>query len=115
IKDEPEASENRDVGRGALRPCFICGALKPPGQYLRRIPAAARTARLARFASPRRAPMTRLLPLSLLLFALPLAAQPAQELTLDRIMDNPDWIGPPVEQAWWSWDGSRAFYSLKRE
>src|SRR5690606_37082259 len=59
--------------------------------------------------------MIRLLPLSLLLFVAPLAAQPAQDLTLDRIMDNPDWIGPPVEQAWWSWDGSRAYYSLKRE
>ena len=60
--------------------------------------------------------MIRLLPLSLLLFAAaPLSAQPAQELTLDRIMDNPDWIGPPVERAWWSWDGSRVFYNLKRE
>lgn len=34
--------------------------------------------------------MIRLLPLSLLLFVAPLAAQPAQELTLDRIMDTPD-------------------------
>ena len=59
--------------------------------------------------------MIRLLPLSLLLFVAPLAAQPAQELTLDRIMDNPDWIGPPVEEAWWSWDGRRAHYNLKRE
>ncbi|MFZ7096659.1 S9 family peptidase [Luteimonas dalianensis] len=59
--------------------------------------------------------MIRLLPLSLLLFVAPLAAQPAQELTLDRIMDNPDWIGPPVERAWWSWDGSQAFYNLKRD
>lgn len=57
----------------------------------------------------------RLLPLSLILFAAPLAAQPAQVLTLDQVMEDPDWIGPPVERAWWSWDGSQAFYSLKRE
>jgi dipeptidyl aminopeptidase/acylaminoacyl peptidase len=44
--------------------------------------------------------------------ALPLQAQP---LTLDRIMDHPDWIGPPVEQAWWALDGSAAHYVLKRK
>ena len=59
--------------------------------------------------------VSRLLPLSLLLFVAPLAAQPSQALTLDRIMDHPDWIGPPVEQAWWSWDGSQAYYAAKRE
>ena len=59
--------------------------------------------------------MIRLLPLSLLLFTSSLAAQPAQVLTLDRVMDNPDWMGPPVEQAWWSHDGSHAYYTLKRE
>ncbi|MGY0561561.1 S9 family peptidase [Luteimonas sp. A277] len=59
--------------------------------------------------------MIRLLPLSFLLFASSLAAQPAQALTLDRVMDDPDWIGPPVEQAWWALDGSRAYYTLKRE
>ena len=30
-------------------------------------------------------------------------------------MADPDWIGPPVERAWWSWDGRRAYYALKRE
>src|SRR5699024_5056557 len=59
--------------------------------------------------------ISRLLPLSLLLFVAPLAAQPAQALTLDQIMADPDWIGPPVERAWWSWDGSHAYYSAKRE
>ena len=59
--------------------------------------------------------ISRLLPLSLLLFVAPLAAQPAEALTLDRIMDDPDWIGPPVEQAWWAWDGSRAYFEAKRE
>lgn len=43
------------------------------------------------------------------------AAQPAETLTMDRIMADPDWIGPAVEQAWWSWDGKTAIYSRKRE
>lgn len=45
--------------------------------------------------------------------AAPALAQPA--LTLDQAMENPDWIGPPVESAWWSLDGQRAFYTLKRD
>ncbi|MHC9083402.1 S9 family peptidase [Luteimonas sp. RIT-PG2_3] len=53
--------------------------------------------------------------LSLLLATAAASAQPAQPLTLDRIMADPDWIGPAVEQAWWSWDGQRAYYTLKRE
>ena len=36
-------------------------------------------------------------------------------LTLDQAMAHPDWIGSPVEQAWWSLDGQRALYTLKRE
>ena len=36
-------------------------------------------------------------------------------LTLDQAMAHPDWIGPPVESAWWSLDGTRAHYTLKRE
>ena len=35
-------------------------------------------------------------------------------ITLDQAMANPDWIGPPVESAWWSWDGKRVLYKLKR-
>ncbi|HXH01243.1 MAG TPA: prolyl oligopeptidase family serine peptidase [Xanthomonadaceae bacterium] len=42
------------------------------------------------------------------------AAQPTQPLTLQQIMADPDWIGPPVEDAWWSWDGQHAHYLLKR-
>jgi dipeptidyl aminopeptidase/acylaminoacyl peptidase len=42
-------------------------------------------------------------------------AQPAERLTMERIMADPDWIGPAVEQAWWSWDGKTAIYSRKRE
>ncbi|MBP8098482.1 MAG: DPP IV N-terminal domain-containing protein, partial [Arenimonas sp.] len=35
-------------------------------------------------------------------------------ITLDQAMANPDWIGPPVESAWWSWDGKGVLYQLKR-
>ncbi len=36
-------------------------------------------------------------------------------LTLAQAMADPDWIGPPVEQAWWAWDGQRVQYTLKRD
>jgi dipeptidyl aminopeptidase/acylaminoacyl peptidase len=36
-------------------------------------------------------------------------------ITLDQAMADPDWIGPPVEQAWWAWDGRHVQYNLKRE
>lgn len=36
-------------------------------------------------------------------------------VTLTEAMADPDWIGPPVEQAWWAWDGQRVQYQLKRE
>ena len=58
-----------------------------------------------------------LLPLSLLLAlapSLPASAQPAQTLDLHQVMADPDWIGPPVERAWWSWDGNTAYYAAKR-
>jgi len=42
------------------------------------------------------------------------AAAPAP-LTLAQAMADPDWIGPPVEDFWWSWDGTQAQYRLKRE
>src|SRR5437867_813791 len=35
-------------------------------------------------------------------------------LTLERIMSDPDWIGPPVERPYWSLDGTSIFFSLKR-
>ena len=59
----------------------------------------------------------RLAPLVLaLLFAS--AAAPvvaATPITLAQAMEDPDWIGPPVERAWWRWDGQAAQYLLKRE
>ncbi|GAB2627280.1 S9 family peptidase [Novilysobacter erysipheiresistens] len=46
----------------------------------------------------------------------PVAATAASaELTLAQVMADPDWIGPPVEQAWWAWDGASVQYNLKRE
>ena len=59
-----------------------------------------------------------LLSLSLLVAAgslLPASAQPAQLLDLHRVMADPDWIGPPVERMWWSWDGTNAYYMAKRQ
>ncbi|MCS0582288.1 S9 family peptidase [Massilia pinisoli] len=38
----------------------------------------------------------------------------ATPVTLDEAMANPDWIGTPVEAAWWSWDGKQVFYKQKR-
>lgn len=58
--------------------------------------------------------MRLLLPSAFLLFTAAAQAQPAQPLDLHRVMADPDWIGAPVERAWWSWDGTRAYYSAKR-
>jgi dipeptidyl aminopeptidase/acylaminoacyl peptidase len=58
------------------------------------------------------------IPLSVLFLATSLLSAPVfaqAPLTLDQVMADPDWIGPPVEQAWWSWDGSQVQYLLKRE
>ena len=51
--------------------------------------------------------------LAALLAAPALAASPTP-ITLDQAMANPDWIGTPVEAAWWSWDGKQVFYKQKR-
>jgi dipeptidyl aminopeptidase/acylaminoacyl peptidase len=49
------------------------------------------------------------------LLALPAAAATAATpVTLDQAMANPDWIGPAVEAAWWSWDGKQVLYKQKR-
>ncbi|HBK46184.1 MAG TPA: S9 family peptidase [Xanthomonadaceae bacterium] len=62
--------------------------------------------------------MRPLLPLLLSLScAAPLAAvaqAPAQPLTIEQAMADPDWIGPSVDNAWWSWDGRQVEYLLKR-
>ena len=35
-------------------------------------------------------------------------------ITLDQAMAHPDWIGPAVGNAWWSWDSARVVYETKR-
>lgn len=35
-------------------------------------------------------------------------------LTLEQIMADPDWIGPPVERPYWSLDGASVLFTLKR-
>ncbi|HEU4991931.1 MAG TPA: S9 family peptidase [Luteimonas sp.] len=62
--------------------------------------------------------------LAVLAAALPVAAHgqaalakavAAPSITLEQAMADPDWIGPPVEDFWWSWNGADAQYRLKRE
>ncbi|MBO9717248.1 MAG: prolyl oligopeptidase family serine peptidase [Pseudoxanthomonas sp.] len=69
-------------------------------------------------------PLLRALPLFLLPMPFLAAAQaatpaptpaPGAALTIEQTMADPDWIGPPVERAWWSWDGREAQLQLKRE
>jgi dipeptidyl aminopeptidase/acylaminoacyl peptidase len=35
-------------------------------------------------------------------------------ITLDQAMANPDWIGNPVEAAWWGWDSRQIYFRQKR-
>jgi hypothetical protein len=35
-------------------------------------------------------------------------------ITLDQAMAHPDWIGNPVEAAWWSWNGKDVYFKQKR-
>src|SRR5688572_11444988 len=42
------------------------------------------------------------------------SAVAAEPLTLEQTMADPDWIGPPVEGAFWSLDGKSVNYQLKR-
>ena len=46
--------------------------------------------------------------------AAPATAASQPDLTLEKIMADPDWIGPPVKDAYWSADGRTVYYSLKR-
>ncbi|UVW29632.1 S9 family peptidase [Massilia sp. H6] len=46
------------------------------------------------------------------LLSLPAAA--STPITLDQAMAHPDWIGTPVESAWWSWDSKAVLYKQKR-
>ena len=53
-------------------------------------------------------------PLACLVALLSLAAAPARAITLEQAMADPDWIGPPVENPYWSVDGRSLYYDLKR-
>ena len=46
--------------------------------------------------------------------ALALPAAASTPITLDQAMSHPDWIGTPVETAWFSWDGKQVYYKQKR-
>ena len=64
--------------------------------------------------------MRRLLLAGLVALVLPVvavAATPSASgpLDLETIMANPDWIGQAVEKPYWSVDGQRLYYSLKRD
>jgi hypothetical protein len=37
------------------------------------------------------------------------------KISLDEIMADPDWIGPPVEDPYWSVDGRSIYFKLKRK
>jgi dipeptidyl aminopeptidase/acylaminoacyl peptidase len=53
-----------------------------------------------------------------LLLAVPAIAAPASEtseLTLEQIMADPDWIGNPPEDPYWSDDGRSIYYERQRE
>ena len=56
----------------------------------------------------------RIAPLAFAFLLTSVSAQAAEPLTLAQTMADPDWIGPPVEDAWWRWDGKAAQYTLKR-
>jgi dipeptidyl aminopeptidase/acylaminoacyl peptidase len=58
--------------------------------------------------------MMRLPALTILAALLALPAAASTSVTLDQAMANPDWIGTPVEAAWWNWDGKQVFYQQKR-
>lgn len=41
-------------------------------------------------------------------------AQDSTPITLEQVMANPDWIGQPIESAWWSWDSRNVNYTQRR-
>jgi dipeptidyl aminopeptidase/acylaminoacyl peptidase len=54
-------------------------------------------------------------PLAALVAFLVFAAAPAQAITLEQAMADPDWIGAPVQHPYWSVDGKSLYYSLKEK
>ena len=58
-------------------------------------------------------PLAAFLAAGLLLPVLPLAAQ--DDVTLERIMAHPDWLGRQPEGPYWSSDGGSVYFQRKRE
>lgn len=56
--------------------------------------------------------MTRILTAACALLA---GSALAQTPDLKQIMADPQWIGPPVEEAWWQLDGEAVYYRVERE
>jgi len=54
-------------------------------------------------------------PLVALVTLLVFAAAPARAITIEQAMADPDWIGPPVQQPYWSVDGRSIYYTLKQK
>ncbi|MGH8174187.1 MAG: S9 family peptidase [Rhodanobacteraceae bacterium] len=54
-------------------------------------------------------------PLVALVGLLVFAAAPARAITIEQAMADPDWIGPPVQQPYWSVDGRSIYYTLKQK
>jgi hypothetical protein len=79
-------------------------------------PRSVAAATLAGFSSTVPPAMPRTLPLSLLLLAAlgGTAHAAPTPITIEQAMADPDWIGPPVESAWWSWNSQQVEYQLKR-
>ena len=50
-----------------------------------------------------------------ILASAPTFAAPPPPLDMETIMADPDWIGAPVEDAYWGVDGTQLYYSLKHE
>jgi dipeptidyl aminopeptidase/acylaminoacyl peptidase len=42
-------------------------------------------------------------------------AAPARAVTIEQAMADPDWIGAPVESAYWSVDGRSVYYRIKQD
>ncbi len=43
------------------------------------------------------------------------SAASADSIDLKQIMSDPEWMGSPVQQAWWQLDGSAVIYRIKRD
>jgi dipeptidyl aminopeptidase/acylaminoacyl peptidase len=54
-------------------------------------------------------------PLVAFVTLLVLASAPARAITIEQAMADPDWIGPAVQQPYWSVDGRSIYYHVKQK